>query len=382
MYEQILGFREFVTRVDKDRLERMNDRTTERFERVLPYALVLGAADSWAEAFDGLYTEPVASLTGTEREAALAMLRLGLSLGDSHAAEALAAMGDARMGRGITEGAIRAMGDKAESKIAMKKAGVPTVPGYEGLESEDDFRKAAQEIGYPVLIKASAGGGPPIPPKMAPSLSMANPPSGLRLIAMSVSPKRLRSASSRRVLPANSAGAGSSTHLNGEKFRLAAGIKPVHVAFKGSADAMLEVLLQGDALLKAGISNLQLPKASLPSFASAIFAKRSPNAPIETPRTRSPGERVLTTAASSPPVPAHDSIAMSFCVPKYGRIPPWIRPRVAANSGPRWSIVGRLMARRMRSGTLVGPGICRKWRPVGCESSFSMGSPRRMGACA
>ena len=40
----------------------------------------------------------------------------------------------------------------------------------------------------------------------------------------------------------SSAGAGSSTHLNGEKFRLAAGIRPVHVAFKGSADAMLEVL--------------------------------------------------------------------------------------------------------------------------------------------
>jgi len=54
---------------------------------------------------------------------------------------------------------IRAMGDKAESKIAMKKAGVPTVPGYEGLESETDFIKAADEIGYPVLIKASAGGG-------------------------------------------------------------------------------------------------------------------------------------------------------------------------------------------------------------------------------
>ena len=51
------------------------------------------------------------------------------------------------------------MGDKAESKIAMKKAGVPTIPGYEGLESEDDFKNAAHEIGYPVLIKASAGGG-------------------------------------------------------------------------------------------------------------------------------------------------------------------------------------------------------------------------------
>lgn len=40
----------------------------------------------------------------------------------------------------------------------------------------------------------------------------------------------------------SSAGAGSSTHLNGEKLRLAAGFKPVHVAFKGSSDAMIEVV--------------------------------------------------------------------------------------------------------------------------------------------
>jgi len=60
---------------------------------------------------------------------------------------------------GPSADSIRAMGDKAESKIAMKKAGVPTVPGYEGLESESNFKQAAKEIGYPVLIKASAGGG-------------------------------------------------------------------------------------------------------------------------------------------------------------------------------------------------------------------------------
>jgi uncharacterized membrane protein YgcG len=58
VYEQIRGFQEFVTRVDKDRLERFGGRTSERFERVLPYALVLGAADAWAEAFGDLYTEP------------------------------------------------------------------------------------------------------------------------------------------------------------------------------------------------------------------------------------------------------------------------------------------------------------------------------------
>jgi acetyl/propionyl-CoA carboxylase alpha subunit len=51
------------------------------------------------------------------------------------------------------------MGDKAESKIRMKEAGVPTVPGVEGLESFADFEKAARRIGYPILVKASAGGG-------------------------------------------------------------------------------------------------------------------------------------------------------------------------------------------------------------------------------
>ncbi len=54
---------------------------------------------------------------------------------------------------------IRLMGDKAESKIRMRQAGVPTVPGAEGLRDEAEFRKAAKEIGYPVLVKAAAGGG-------------------------------------------------------------------------------------------------------------------------------------------------------------------------------------------------------------------------------
>ncbi|MCQ3938263.1 MAG: acetyl-CoA carboxylase biotin carboxylase subunit [Chloroflexi bacterium] len=60
---------------------------------------------------------------------------------------------------GPSADSIRAMGDKAEAKILMKKAGVPTVPGFEGLDSLDDFKNAAKEIGYPVLVKAAAGGG-------------------------------------------------------------------------------------------------------------------------------------------------------------------------------------------------------------------------------
>jgi 3-methylcrotonyl-CoA carboxylase alpha subunit len=60
---------------------------------------------------------------------------------------------------GPSADSIRAMGDKAESKIRMKEAGVPTVPGAEGLESFPEFAQAAQDIGYPILVKASAGGG-------------------------------------------------------------------------------------------------------------------------------------------------------------------------------------------------------------------------------
>src|SRR5688572_5723712 len=60
---------------------------------------------------------------------------------------------------GPSADSIRLMGDKAESKIRMKEAGVPTVPGFEGLESEQDFKNAAKEIGFPVLVKAAAGGG-------------------------------------------------------------------------------------------------------------------------------------------------------------------------------------------------------------------------------
>jgi 3-methylcrotonyl-CoA carboxylase alpha subunit len=56
--------------------------------------------------------------------------------------------------------AIAAMGDKAAAKRLMEKAGVPLVPGYHGEEQNAAFlAKEAQRIGFPVLIKASAGGG-------------------------------------------------------------------------------------------------------------------------------------------------------------------------------------------------------------------------------
>src|SRR5512134_2592753 len=56
--------------------------------------------------------------------------------------------------------AIRAMGSKSAAKALMEKAGVPLVPGYHG-DAQDlaTLAHEAQRIGYPVLVKASAGGG-------------------------------------------------------------------------------------------------------------------------------------------------------------------------------------------------------------------------------
>jgi len=56
--------------------------------------------------------------------------------------------------------AIEKMGDKATARATAKKAGVPTVPGSEGvLASEADALRVAAKIGYPVMVKATAGGG-------------------------------------------------------------------------------------------------------------------------------------------------------------------------------------------------------------------------------
>jgi len=56
--------------------------------------------------------------------------------------------------------AIRLMGDKAEARAAMKSIGVPITPGFDGvIEDEEEAARVAQGIGYPVIIKAAAGGG-------------------------------------------------------------------------------------------------------------------------------------------------------------------------------------------------------------------------------
>ncbi|EAP76548.1 acetyl-CoA carboxylase biotin carboxylase subunit [Roseovarius nubinhibens] len=77
---------------------------------------------------------------------------------NSKFAEALAAEGVAFVGPPV--GAIESMGDKITSKKIAQEADVSTVPGYMGLIADaDEAVKISGEIGYPVMIKASAGGG-------------------------------------------------------------------------------------------------------------------------------------------------------------------------------------------------------------------------------
>ena len=55
--------------------------------------------------------------------------------------------------------AMRLMGDKATARATMEKSGVPITPGLGIVDNTDDIRKFALEVGYPIIIKATAGGG-------------------------------------------------------------------------------------------------------------------------------------------------------------------------------------------------------------------------------
>jgi len=53
---EILGFQEFLTRAEKDRIERMKDMNL--FSKFLPYAIALDVAENWSKAFEGIYQNP------------------------------------------------------------------------------------------------------------------------------------------------------------------------------------------------------------------------------------------------------------------------------------------------------------------------------------
>src|SRR5690242_13393129 len=96
----------------------------------------------------------------------------------------------------------------------------------------------------------------------------------------------------------------------------------------------------------------------------ASWAHSAAKCPVSAISTVSPGDKVLTRAASQAPVPDEGKMTTGSSVPKTCRSPGMMSRYRAANSGPRWSITGAAMARSTRSGTLVGPGIWRKWRPA------------------
>lgn len=60
---------------------------------------------------------------------------------------------------GPSPASVAAMGSKIEARTVAERAAVPVIPGYNESQIEDDLRSAAEQIGYPVLVKASAGGG-------------------------------------------------------------------------------------------------------------------------------------------------------------------------------------------------------------------------------
>ncbi|MGH7886042.1 MAG: DUF2207 domain-containing protein [Thermodesulfobacteriota bacterium] len=55
---QLMGFREFIERVETDRIKRLSEEDPKVFDKILPYALVFGLEEKWAKAFDELFTEP------------------------------------------------------------------------------------------------------------------------------------------------------------------------------------------------------------------------------------------------------------------------------------------------------------------------------------
>ena len=61
---------------------------------------------------------------------------------------------------GPSSATIQLMGDKAEARAAMKAAGIPITPGFDGvIDDEEEAAQVAEDIGYPVIVKAAAGGG-------------------------------------------------------------------------------------------------------------------------------------------------------------------------------------------------------------------------------
>jgi len=117
-------------------------------------AVPIGPAEASASYLRGEHIIAAAVATGAQA------IHPGYGFLSENAGFAEACAGAGLVFIGPPAAAIRAMGSKSAAKTLMALAGVPLVPGYHGARQEADFLQAeADRIGYPVLLKASAGGG-------------------------------------------------------------------------------------------------------------------------------------------------------------------------------------------------------------------------------
>jgi uncharacterized membrane protein len=103
--EKVLGFQEFLSRVEADRMDR-TIRTPEMFEKFLPYAMALGVADNWAKAFEGIYSESPRWYTGPGHVHGFHPSAFTSSLGQmsTHAATVMASAPRSSGGSGFSSG--------------------------------------------------------------------------------------------------------------------------------------------------------------------------------------------------------------------------------------------------------------------------------------
>lgn len=105
------------------------------------------------------YLDPVRLLDAARRAGAQA-IHPGYGFLSENASFAQAVIDSGMIFIGPPPGAIDAMGDKARSKVRMRAHGVPVIPGYDDEDQRDEaLLAAAAHIGFPLLVKASAGGG-------------------------------------------------------------------------------------------------------------------------------------------------------------------------------------------------------------------------------
>jgi acetyl-CoA carboxylase biotin carboxylase subunit len=121
--------------------------------RMADEAILLGAAEP-SESYLN-----VARILEAARESGAQAIHPGYGFLAENAAFAAAVQNAGLAFIGPDPGSIRAMGDKAAARALMRESGVPVVPGYEAQDDDATLAREAGKIGYPLLVKAAAGGG-------------------------------------------------------------------------------------------------------------------------------------------------------------------------------------------------------------------------------